>query len=263
MGKGLWSDFQDSLKYPEFWIYAMWLDLLSKYRRSRLGLLWAVIPSVLYAYGIGGFYARLAKTGALDMIAHLGIGYVVYRFITVSLSECTATFGAHAAFIQDGRTRLTDYVLRVMARAFFYFLMAVPVLVVALSMAPSFRAAGLAALIPALCVVIFNVAWMGIVVGILGARTPDIQELIGSVLMVSFLFTPIIWRADQAPSDTLQGFVARLNPLFHLVEVVRAPILGEPIGPATLLYLALMTLLGWLLASILYRRYAKFVPIWI
>jgi ABC-2 type transport system permease protein/lipopolysaccharide transport system permease protein len=55
----------------------------------------------------------------------------------------------------------------------------------------------------------------------------------------------------------------RSNPFFHMIEVVRAPILGEPLETSSLVYLAVMLVLGWALAAFAYRRYARFVPIWI
>lgn len=261
--KSLWRDYRDSLRYPEFWIYAMWLDILSKYRRSRLGLVWAVFPPILYAFGIGGFYALLAHQPAFRYVPHIALGYTTYRLVTVCLSECTTTFNSHASFISDGRTRFTDYILRVLARALFYLMISIPVIAASLYISPDFHVFGLVTMLPALAVVLLNVAWMGALVSVLGARLPDVHELMGSILMITFLFTPIIWRADQAPSSTIQGFVARLNPLFHLIEIVRAPLLGEQVGRATLMYVALMTVFGWAFASWIYRRYSRFVPIWI
>lgn len=263
MGRSLLRDYRDSLSYPEFWMYAMWLDLLTKYRRSRLGLIWAVMPPVLYAFGIGGFYALIGHQPPSHIIAHLGMGYVVYRFVTATLNECTVTFTSHAGFIQDGRIRFTDYVLRVIAKALFYLLLSVPVMAVALYISPQFQWMGLFTLIPALLVVLVNVAWMGALVAVLGARLPDVHELMGSILMFAFLFTPILWHANQAPSGTIQGFIARLNPLFHLVEIVRAPLLGDPISQTTYIYLALLACLGWAVTIWVYKRYARFVPIWI
>jgi len=244
-------------------MYAMWLDLLTKYRRSSLGLIWAIVPPVLYAFGIGGFYALIGHQSPYRVVAHLGVGYVIYRLVTASLSECTTAFTSHAGFIQDGRIRFTDYILRVIAKALFYLLLSIPVMALALWISPEFRAIGLLTLLPTLVLVLVNVAWMGALVAVLGARLPDVHELIGSILMFAFLFTPILWRADQAPSNTVQGLVARLNPLFHFVEIVRAPLIGEPIGRATWIYLALLTPVGWLLTSWVYRRYARFVPLWI
>lgn len=263
MERNIFSDYRDSLKFPAFWMYATWLGIVTKYRKSKLGLFWAVAPAALYTFGIGGFYGFLQHISPRIFAAHMGIGYITFRFITVSLSDATSTCSGHASFILDGRTRLTDYVLRVMAKALFGFVCALPVLALAVVINPNFRPEGILQAIPGLLVVFLNVAWMGIFLAILGARLPDMHELIGSILMFSFLFTPIIWKAGQMPLGTVRGTVARVNPLFHLVEIVRAPILGEPIEHSTYIYLAVMLVVGWALAFFTYRRYAKYVPLWV
>jgi ABC-2 type transport system permease protein/lipopolysaccharide transport system permease protein len=54
-----------------------------------------------------------------------------------------------------------------------------------------------------------------------------------------------------------------MNPFFHLIEIVRAPMLGEPLSTSSWVYVGVMTVAGWLAAVIAYRRYAKFVPVWL
>ncbi len=263
MSRSLIGDYIDSFRNPGFWTYSTWLELVTKYRRSRLGLFWALCPALIYMFGIGGFFGYLQGHSAAGFIPHLGIGYVLFRLITISLSECTTAFQGHASFIMDGRVRLTDYILRVVAKALFYFVMALPAVAVALLMSPTFHPMGIFTALPFFLMVLLNIGWMGAVVAVLGARLQDVHELIGSILMFSFLFTPIIWYADQAPIDTVRGMIARANPLYHMIESVRAPLLGEPVEQLTYFYLAAMLVFGWLAASFVYRRYARYVPVWV
>ncbi|WP_313318465.1 ABC transporter permease [Stenotrophomonas sp.] len=263
MSRSLIGDYIDSFRNPGFWIYSTWLELATKYRRSRLGLFWALCPALIYMFGIGGFFGYLQGHSAAGFIPHLGIGYVLFRLITISLSECTTAFQGHASFIMDGRVRLTDYILRVVAKAMFYFVMALPAVAIALAMSPNFQPSGLLVSLPAFVLVILNIGWMGAIVAVLGARLQDVHELIGSILMFSFLFTPIIWYADQAPVNTVRGMIARANPLYHMIESVRAPMLGEPLEHLTYIYMVVMLLAGWLVASFIYRRYARYVPVWV
>jgi ABC-type polysaccharide/polyol phosphate export permease len=39
--------------------------------------------------------------------------------------------------------------------------------------------------------------------------------------------------------------------------------MGEPIDPASLWYVGILTVVGLLVATFAYRRYARFVPLWI
>jgi ABC-type polysaccharide/polyol phosphate export permease len=48
-----------------------------------------------------------------------------------------------------------------------------------------------------------------------------------------------------------------------MIEAIRAPLLGEPLVASTFWYLGVMTVVGWALAWLLYRRYARFVPLWV
>lgn len=263
MTRSLLQDYRDSLRHPEFWIYATWLELVTKYRRSKLGILWALMPPFLYAFGVGWFFGMLQGVDPIEFIPHLGIGYVVFRLVTVAISESTTACATHASFIMDGRTRLTDYVLRVVAKALFYFVLATPVITIALVMSGSVSLAGVLVAVPALLMVLLNIAWIGAVVAVVGARFPDVSQLVGSALMFSFLFTPIIWQASQVPLGTMRGTIARANPLFHFVEIVRAPLLEEPLERLSIVYVAVLTVLGWGVAAWVYRRYAKFVPMWV
>ena len=37
----------------------------------------------------------------------------------------------------------------------------------------------------------------------------------------------------------------------------------EPIESRTYVYLAIFTVVGWIVATVVYRRYARFVPLWV
>ena len=82
----------------------------------------------------------------------------------------------------------------------------------------------------------------------LGARFPDLHEFSATIFIFGFLLTPIVWRADYMPVDTWRGFFARLNPAFHLIEFVRAPLLGEAVETPTLYVMGGMTAAGLFLA---------------
>lgn len=256
------SDLIASIKHPDFWGFSSWLDLVSKYRRSALGLVWIFLPPVCYVFGIGYFYSQLFERESLPFMVHLGMGYVLWRMITQVIMGASTTMATHRAFILDGRVRYTDYVLRIFARAVFYFVVTAILLVPLVALvAPTFL--GVASLVVTLPIFLVNVLWLGVVVAVLGARLPDLHELSSTVFIFGFLLTPIIWQASLTPPDSLRGFVARLNPAFHLIEFVRAPVLGEPTEQLTYWVIASMTIGGCLLAAYVYRRYSRFIAIWL
>ncbi len=259
----LLRDMSGSLRKPEFWALSSWLDIVVRNRQSRLGIFWLMSPAIVYVFGMGGFFASMMNMPMAGFVAYVAIGYLVFRVISSAITESTGAFAGSAAFILDGHVRLTDFVLRVIATAMFHFIVSLPVAAVALAIYPDPHWIGLLFGLFSMSVVILNAVWIGVVFALVGARFPDMRHLVGNVFMFAFLLTPIIWNADTMPPGSLRGTLMRFNPFYHMVELVRAPILGQAIDPSTPLYMTVMTIGGWILAILTYRRYARYVPLWI
>jgi len=163
----------------------------------------------------------------------------------------------------DGHMRLTDYLLESLAKALFDVLMFVPVTVVALVIHPGIEVPGLLLAVPTTLLILVNVLWVGVVFSLVGARFPDFAQLISNVSVFIFLLTPIIWYPEMAPPESLRGQFMRLNPFYHLVALFRSPILGTEVEAMSYWYVGVMTVVGLVVATVLYRRYARFVPLWI
>ncbi len=259
----LFQDLVGSLRNPEFWALSAWLDIVVTYRRSRLGALWLLMPSVVYIWGVGTIFAGLWHVSVVKFAAHLALGWTVFTVMhSVTVQSTSVLYGARS-FIMDGRMRLTDFVLRSMAKSVFYFMMALPMTALALVVYPHFHPLGLLMGLGAFVIVLVNTFTAGVVFSLAGARFPDIGEVINNLFRVLFLLTPIVWYPDQMPAGSLRGEASRLNPFYHLIEIFRAPILGEPISAFSWYYVAGLTIFGILLATFLYRRFARLVPIWL
>lgn len=261
--RSLRRDLRDSFRNPEFWALSGWLDIVVKYRQSRLGAVWMLAPAAIYIFGLGGFFAKMFGTTIAAFAAHVAVGWVLFRAISSVIVESTTVFASSSPFIMDGHVRLTDFVLRVVAKAMFYFAMALPMVVIALAIYPDLQWDGLAIALVTLPLVLVNVLWIGLLFSLVGARFPDLSQFIGNVFMFAFLLTPIIWQAQAMPAGSVRGSLMRFNPFFHMVELVRAPILGNQVEALTLYYVGAMTIVGWCSAIFAYRRYARFVPIWV
>lgn len=261
--QSLFRDLAGSMRYPEFWAMSSWLDIVVRSRQSRLGVIWLVMPAIIYIWGMGSFFAGMMGMVLSQFASYVAVGYLVFRLIASVITESTGTFSVSAPFILDGHVRLTDFVLRVIATSLFHFLIALPIALVALFVHPDPNWRGVLFALLTVPVVLLNALWIGVVFALFGARFPDLRHLVNNIFMFAFLLTPIIWSAELMPPGSLRGLLMRFNPLYHLVELVRAPILGSQIDPLTPVYLAVMTLLGGGLAIISYRRYARYVPLWI
>ncbi|WP_447938793.1 ABC transporter permease [Pseudoxanthomonas mexicana] len=254
----------ESFRRPDHWLYAAWLDVITRYRKTVLGLFWIFFPTIVYIWGLGAFLGAIQGTDMRPFLAHIGFGFVIFRLISTIFMEAGSSFAAYQSYIYEGNLRLTDFLLRPMFRALVHFAFAVPLLVIVLvgdgKVVPLL---GLLWAIAGLAVVLINLFFYGILIGLVGARFPDINDFLGSVMLAVFLITPIIWLAESAPADSLQGQLMRANPFHHMLAVVREPVLGNPVEPVTYIYMGVMTVVGFVLAMMLYGRLAKRVPTWL
>ena len=77
--------------------------------------------------------------------------------------------------------------------------------------------------IPGLALFLLNCVWTAGVVGILSTRFRDIPLIVTNAFMALFWLTPVVYELDQmsGPIRTLISY----NPLYHVLEVFRAPLL--------------------------------------
>ena len=108
-----------------------------------------------------------------------------------------------------------------------------------------------------------NGVWVTQVFGILGARYRDLSEIFQAVMRIAFLATPIIWMPGEGGRGGVMGAYLTFNPFYHFLEVVRAPLLGQPVALLSWGVVLAFTVFGFTLAFFMNRRYARFVPLWV
>ena len=256
------KDLLSSVREPYFWAYSSWLDILTKYRRTRVGVAWALIPTAVFIVVLGSVYGQLMGFSLETYLPFLCLGYMLWRFLTHVLNDAAGVFRAHQAYIQQGKVVLTDYLMRIFAKATFYFVVTLPVLFAVYAWSDSAHAIDLLTLLYTLPVFSLAIFIIGVHVAFFAARFPDVAEVINTVLIFGFLLTPILWHPSQAPGGAILIALMKINPAYHLLEFVREPALGNALDPAILRYIAVFVLVGSVSSGFIYQRYANRVPFW-
>src|SRR5699024_12624759 len=88
------------------------------------------------SYGVGALFAGLWHTTIPQFAPHVALGWSMYMVLNSVINESTQVLYRARSFIMDGRMRLTDFVLRSMAKALFHFGMSIPILVLTLGFYP-------------------------------------------------------------------------------------------------------------------------------
>jgi ABC-2 type transport system permease protein len=116
--------------------------------------------------------------------------------------------------------------------------------------------------IPAFLLLMLNGGWLAVLSGIIATRFRDIPPIIASLTQLLFFMTPIVWSYERLKSNPLSGYV-ELNPVMHFVEIVRQPLLGEPIVWRHWAVVGAITVVGCSVALLCMRNYRSRVAYWV
>ena len=241
------------------WGMLGWQDVRQRYRRSTLGPFWLTISMGALVGGLGVLYAGLFRMDVADYLPFVAAGLIIWGLLSGLITEGCAAFIGAEGIIKQVSLPLSVHVYRVVWRNLIVFAHNVAIYVAAaviFSIQPGWT--GLLVL-PGLALLCLNGVWMGLLFGLVSARFRDVPQIVASVVQVAFFLTPIIWKPELLPD---RAFVLDLNPFFHLVELVRAPSLGQAPGLVSWFAAAGITLGGWLVTLLMYRRYRWRIAYW-
>lgn len=218
-------------------------DVISRYRGSILGPFWITLSMGLMVLGIGLLWGELFRVSIHEFIPFVALGIVFFGTVTVTINEGCDTFIQAASMLSQTSLPMFTFVWRTVFRNLINLCHHLVIVLVVLVYFGFWRTANYPGAVLGLALMIVNVAWLSMLVGIASARFRDIPQIVASITQAAALMTPVFWLPDRI-SPEHRG-VLDLNPFYHLLQAVRAPLMNTAVAPHTYLFLAAMGLVGW------------------
>lgn len=257
------DDLVDGFMQWEIWARLGWLEVKRRYRRTVIGPFWSAVSICIFVFALGSVGSSLFHRTAADYMPFLASGMVVWVLLSNMISESCDLFIDGANLFRQLRFNYSVLAYALVWRTTIGFLHNLVVYVgVALIYAPAFLSPVTLLVLPGLFVVALNGVWIALAIGMLCQRFRDVQQLVSITLQLAMFVTPIFWSPAFVPEHSARFFVVLVNPLYYLVEIVRAPLLGQVPSPATVIGVVLITVVGWLVTYQLFRRYRKRIAYW-
>jgi ABC-2 type transport system permease protein/lipopolysaccharide transport system permease protein len=255
-----WSDMIAGLASWRLWVRLGWNDILQRYRRSILGPFWLTASMAIMIVALGILYAGLFNTPIEDFVPFLCVGLLVWNLISSFLTEGGTLFTGSESYIKQIRLPYSVYVYRSawskLVTFFHNFIIYFAVLLY-FQIWPG--TVGLLA-IPGLAIVVINGALASLCIGIISARFRDVPPLISSIVQIVFFVTPIFWKPELLKG---REYVTDFNPFFHLLEIVRAPLLGSVPSAKSYLAVLLITLINVVITGAFFSRFRSRISYWV
>ena len=244
------DELREILHYRDLLLQLTRRDILTRYKRSVLGIAWTMLNPLGTMLILSFVFARAFGQGP-DYAAYILSGLVAW----LMFSQSTNAAMVHLIWGEGLLKRV--YIPRTV-----FALSAVGVALVnlCLSMAPLLIVMGLTGVpirwtilflpVPVLCLALFSLG-IGLMVSTLAVYFADVAEMYPIIVLAWMYLTPVIYPRQYLENFSPVGvWIARLNPMAHLVDLFRAPVFDGVIpGPVQLiicLAIGLITAgLGW------------------
>ena len=260
---GLEQGFQDlfaGIAAWRLWTMMGWNDIRQRYRRSLIGPFWITISMAIFTVLLGVIYSRIFNLEISFYLPYIAAGLITWGLISSTIVESTGSYIEGVAIIRQMPLPLSIFVLRTVWRCFIVFAHTIVLLIPLELWFHVHLTPALLLFIPGLVLVLLNQVWMALVIGLLSTRFRDIPPLVATAVQVMMFATPIMWPVDSLGDAR---FIADVNPVYHLVDVIRAPILGTAPSMLSYAYVLGMIVFGYLLAAWLLFKSSKRLVYWL
>lgn len=250
-----------SLANPRLWTGLAWNEVVQSYRRTMLGPAWISLNLVIFTVAMTLVYGALFSVPTREYAAFLACGMIGWFWVAALLGEVGYTFMNSSAFL---KSTAIDKSVFVWATVFKQVIilghhLAVYLVLVAIDVVrPS---AHTLLLIPAVVVMFALSIPITAIASILFARYRDLPRLVSSMIIVILLVTPVFWQPSMIKG--WRTLLFEFNPIYYIVEFLRAPLLGRPEDPLVVAVVLGMTGFLWLVGAAFYRRYERYVVFWL
>jgi lipopolysaccharide transport system permease protein len=220
-----------------------WHDVVSRYRGSILGPLWITLSMAFMVLGIGFLYSELQHISLVETLPFVALGIVFWGTISLVIIEGCDTFVLASSMLSQTSLPIFAFVWRTVLRNLVVLSHHVVIIVAVLIYFGFWRSMNLPLALVGLALTLLNISWMSLAAAIASARFRDIPQIVTSVMQFSMFMTPVFWQPNSR--SALMGAVLNFNPFFHMLDAIRAPLLGAKPEALSYLVLAVMAVAGW------------------
>lgn len=262
-----WRDLVRGFHQHELWLQLGWQDIKQRYRRSTLGPLWITIATGVMALALGLLYSMLFQIPLADFLPHVTVGLIMWGFISGCIKDGAEIFIDNEGLIKQLPSALSVHVYRLVWRQALFLAHNLVIWAVLMMIFPRPLGWDLLLAIPAMALLILNGVWVTMFFGIVATRYRDVAPLLEAMVQLLFYVTPIVWTTqtlkEQGGEIAQRALLAEVNPLFHYMEIIRAPMIGQPIAAYHWWIVLGCTVVGLLLALLAMKQWRFRVSYWV
>lgn len=256
------QDFIAGLRRWDVFARLGWFEVKRRYRRTIIGPLWGTLNLSVFILALGTVGGGLLNKHFSDYLPFLATGMILWVFMSTIIAESCTLFLANQNLFRQMQFSYSSLAYALVWRNFIVFLHNLAAYFVFFCLTvPHLITPWTLLAVPGIAIVLFNGVWTALLLGMICLRFRDLQQLVTTFLQIGMFITPVFW-----PPDSLGGIrhliFVELNPLYSLMEIVRAPLMGAVPSQQVYLTVALITVVGWTVTLVFFGYFRKRIAYW-
>ena len=221
-------------------------NIVVRYKRSVLGIAWTMLNPLATTLILSFVFSRVFG-GSSSYAVYVLSGLVCWTFFSQTTMDCMNNLIWGGGLLKRIYIPRTAFAVSSILTGLINILLAmVPLIIIMLITGVLPRPSMLVLPIPMLLLACFTLG-IGLLMSTFAIFFADVAEMYGILLMAWFYLSPIIYRKDMLPQD--YAWVVQLNPMYHLINLFRAPIYDGVVPPLNEFVLCTAIALGTLLVG--------------
>lgn len=254
------SDIFNAIKKIKVALFFAWLDTISRYQRTMLGPFWLTFGTLFGVIGLTLVWSEILNIPKSVIFPQLAAGLILWQLVSACISEGVTVFIFQEKIIRNIKFPLFFHPLQLVSKHlinFFHNVIIYFFVILYFDIPINLNTLFILITIPLL---IINLLWMVLMLGILGARFKDIQYAVPLIIPILFFISPVMYRANMS---IINNPIVKLNPLTYFIEIIRQPLMGQAINQTYFLGALSIAFLGWFLTLLMFNSKIKRIVFWI
>lgn len=240
-----------------------WQDVKQAYRRSKVGPFWITLGMAVQIATMGAVFSIIFKIQLEEYLPFLSVSIVLWTFLSSSLADGTLAFINAEPLIRQLSISKFSYVFRVVWRNLLILghnLVIIPILFLVFQKWPGIT---LLAFLPGLVIVVANLTWLVWLLATVSVRFRDAPPMVTSLITIGFYVTPVMWSADLLNDNQMAHTLLGFNPIYHFLQIVRLPLLGDWPTVENWSISVATSLLGWAFVLVMNKKTNSRIAYWL
>ncbi len=216
------GELRELVRYRDLLRVLISKTIKTRYKRSAIGILWTLLNPLLTMLVLTIAFSAVMRSAVPSYPVYLLIGLVVWNLFSGSTAWSMGTYIRAGSLLKQAHMPPTVFAVACVGNCLInFFFSLVPLCIMMLFLGHPFYATWAFVPFALLLVSAFSLG-VALFMSALGIFFSDVVEMYQIALQAWFYLTPIIYPAEFLPDR--YAWIIWANPMYHMIELVRAPI---------------------------------------